>query len=152
MTRPKANPPDTPRAPPERIFLALAVVFTPSVSRVIRGATLSVKQNQYIEATRAIGSGSSRIIFRHILPNVLAPVIILASIQLGAAILAEAALSFLGLGPPPPAPTWGSMLSGSGRKFMEAAPWLAIFPGIAISLAVMGFNLLGDSLRDVLDP
>lgn len=133
------------------VTLSLGLVFTPSVARVIRGSTLSIRQQQYIESTRAIGSSAGRIIFRHILPNLGAPLIVLASIQLGAAILAEASLSFLGLGPPPPAPTWGSMLSNA-RKYMESAPYLAIFPGIAISLAVLGFNMLGDALRDVLDP
>ena len=99
-----------------------------------------------------MGCGHARIILRHILPNVAATVIILATIGLGAAILAESALSFLGFGVPPPYPAWGAMLSGSGRTYMFRAPWMAIWPGVAISLAVFGFNMLGDALRDVLDP
>jgi len=134
------------------IILTLAIVLTPGNSRVVRGAVLSVKENPYIDAARALGARDLRIILRHILPNVMAPIIVLVSIQLGGAILVEASLSFLGLGPPPPTPTWGGMLSGTGRQFMESAPWMAIFPGLAISLAVLGFNLLGDALRDVLDP
>lgn len=134
------------------VIIALSIVIIPGESRVVRGATLSVKENQYIEAARAMGAGHLRILFQHIMPNVLAPVVILMSIQLGTVILAEASLSFLGLGTPPPTPTWGGMLSGTGRQFFEIAPWMAIFPGIAISLAVLGFNLLGDAIRDVLDP
>ena len=134
------------------VTIALAILLTPGTSRVIRGAVLSVKENQYIEAARAMGASDGRIIFRHVLPNVAAPIIVLVSIQLGGAILVEASLSFLGLGVPPPAPSWGGMLSGAARSFFQIAPWMAIFPGIAISLAVLGFNLLGDALRDVLDP
>ena len=109
-------------------------------------------QNTYVEAARALGAGHLRIMLRYILPNVAATIIILATIGLGAAILAESALSFLGFGVPPPYPSWGAMLSGSGRSFMYRAPWMAIWPGAAISLAVFGFNMLGDALRDVLDP
>jgi len=134
------------------VTIALAIVLTPGSSRVVRGAVLSVRENQYIEAARSIGASDRRIIWRHVLPNVTAPIIVLVSIQLGGAILVEASLSFLGLGTPPPAPSWGGMLSGAARSFFQIAPWLAIFPGIAISLAVLGFNLLGDALRDVLDP
>lgn len=134
------------------VIIALAIVIIPSESRVVRSATLSVKENQYVEAARAIGAGHLRVLFRHIMPNVFAPIVILMSIQLGTVILAEASLSFLGLGTPPPTPTWGGMLSGSGRQYFELAPWLAVFPGVAISLAVLGFNLLGDAIRDVLDP
>jgi peptide/nickel transport system permease protein len=109
-------------------------------------------QNTYVEAARALGAGHLRIMVRYLLPNVAATIIILATIGLGAAILAESALSFLGFGVPPPYPSWGAMLSGSGRSFMYRAPWMAIWPGAAISLAVFGFNMLGDALRDVLDP
>lgn len=136
----------------ENVILSLAIVLIPTNSRVIRGATLSVASSTYIEAARALGGRTLYTLGRHVLPNVAAPIVILASIQLGGAIVVEASLSFLGVGTPPPTPTWGGMLSGSGRRFMETAPWLLIFPGMAISLAVLGFNLLGDALRDVWDP
>ena len=134
------------------VVLSLAVLIAASNSRVIRGATISVVQSSYVEAARALGCGHARIILRHVLPNVTATIIILATIGLGAAILAESALSFLGFGVPPPYPSWGAMLSGSGRTYMFRAPWMALWPGVAISLAVFGFNMLGDALRDVLDP
>ena len=134
------------------LILALGVLGAAAASRVIRGTTISVMQNTYVEAARALGAGHLRIMLRYILPNVAATVIILATIGLGGAILAESALSFLGFGVPPPYPSWGAMLSGSGRSFMYRAPWMAIWPGAAISLAVFGFNMLGDALRDVLDP
>jgi peptide/nickel transport system permease protein len=134
------------------LILSVAVIAAATNSRVIRGATLTVMQNQFVEAARAIGCGHARLIVRHLLPNVAATIIILATIGLGAVILAESALSFLGFGVPPPYPSWGSMLSGSGRTYMLRAPWMAIWPGMAISLAVFGFNMLGDALRDVLDP
>ena len=134
------------------LILALGVLGTAAASRVIRGATISVVQNPYIEAARALGCGHLRILARYVLPNVAATIIILATIGLGGFILAEAALSFLGFGVPPPYPSWGAMLSGSGRSYMYRAPWMALWPGVAISLAVFGFNMLGDALRDVLDP
>jgi peptide/nickel transport system permease protein len=133
-------------------MLAIAVVIIPGNSRIVRGAVLSAKQNPFIEAARALGCGHLRIIANHILPNVTAPILIIASIWLGNAIFIEASLSFLGLGTQPPNPSWGLMLSSTGRAFMEQAPWLAIFPGLAISLAVLGFNLFGDTLRDIWDP
>jgi peptide/nickel transport system permease protein len=134
------------------LILALSILIAAASSRVIRGATLSVMQNPYIEAARAMGSGHARVILRYVLPNVMATIIILATIGLGGVILAESALSFLGFGVPPPYPSWGGMLSGSGRSYMYKAPWMAFWPGAAISLAVFGFNMLGDALRDVLDP
>ena len=134
------------------VVLAIAIVQAPNVSRVVRSSVLSLKENQYIEAARAIGGSTPRIMLRHIAPNVMAPVIILATAGLGSAILVEASLSFLGVGTPPPLPSWGGELSKAGRQFAQVAPWLAIFPGIAITLAVFGFNLVGDALRDVLDP
>jgi peptide/nickel transport system permease protein len=134
------------------VVLALAIVITAAGSRVVRGATLSVAQNAYVEAARAMGCGHLRILLRYIVPNVMATVIVLATIGLGGVILAEGGLSFLGFGVPPPYPSWGAMLSGSGRTYMYRAPWMAIWPGVAISLAVFGFNMLGDALRDVLDP
>jgi peptide/nickel transport system permease protein len=134
------------------VILSLSVIVTATSSRVIRGATLAVSQYAYVEAARAMGCGHARILLRHVLPNVTATIIILATIGLGAVILAESALSFLGFGVPPPYPSWGAMLSGSGRTYMLRAPWMAVWPGVAISLAVFGFNMLGDALRDVLDP
>lgn len=134
------------------LIFALSILGAAGSSRVIRGATLSVMQNPYVEGARALGAGHLRILCRYILPNVMATIIILATIGLGAVILAESSLSFLGFGVPPPYPSWGGMLSGSGRSFMYHAPWMALWPGVAISLAVFGFNMLGDALRDVLDP
>ena len=134
------------------IILVIAIVIAPGSSRVIRGAVLAIKENIYIEAARSIGASDLRIAIRHILPNVVAPVIIIATVWVGNAIVIEAALSFLGLGTPPPTPTWGGMLAGEGQRNLENAPWLAIFPGLAISIVVLSFNMLGDALRDVLDP
>ncbi len=133
-------------------LLAIAIVIIPFQSRVVRGAVLSVKQNVYVEAAEAVGASPQRIMFRHVLPNVVAPILILISASLGNAILIEAGLSFLGLSTQPPEPSWGLMLSGTGRRYMEEAPWLAIFPGLAIAITVLAFNLLGDVIRDVLDP
>jgi peptide/nickel transport system permease protein len=134
------------------VVLSLSIIVAATGSRVIRGATIAIAQNAYVEAARAMGCGHARIVLRHILPNVLATIIILSTIGLGGIILAESALSFLGFGVPPPYPSWGSMLSGSGRTYMYRAPWMAVWPGVAISLAVFAFNMLGDALRDVLDP
>ncbi len=133
-------------------MIAIAIVIIPGNSRIVRGTVLSAKQNPYVEAALALGSRHPRILATHILPNVTAPILIIASIWLGNAILIEATLSFLGLGTQPPTPSWGLMLSSTGRAFMEQAPWLAIFPGLAISIAVLGFNLFGDTLRDAWDP
>jgi peptide/nickel transport system permease protein len=134
------------------VMLAIAVGIVPWSARIIRGSTLTVKHEVFVEAARAVGSTNARILLRHILPNIVAPIIVIASVTIGYAILVEASLAFLGLGAPPPAPSWGRMLSGDGRRYMEFAPWLAIAPGMAISLTVLAFNFLGDSLRDVLDP
>jgi len=134
------------------VILSLSILVAAAASRVIRSATLSVVENQYIEAARALGAGHLRIMLRHILPNVTATIVVITSIGLGGIILAESALSFLGYGVPPPHPSWGSMLSGSGRTYMYIAPWMAIWPGVAISLVVFAFNMLGDALRDVFDP
>lgn len=134
------------------IILVIGLVIAPGASRVVRGTVLSVKHNVYIDAARSVGASDLRIVLRHILPNVFAPIIILASVWIGNAIVIEAALSFLGLGTPPPTPSWGGMLAGEGQRNLENAPWLAVFPGVAISIVVLAFNMLGDALRDVLDP
>ena len=132
--------------------MVIAIVIAPGSARVVRSTVLAIKQNVYIEAARSVGATDSRIVFRHILPNVFAPIIIIASIWVGNAIVIEAALSYLGLGTPPPTPSWGGMLALEGRRYLENAPWLAIAPGVAISIAVLAVNMLGDALRDVLDP
>lgn len=134
------------------VILAISIPLVPRAARVIRSSTLAIREMTYIEAARAIGVGGSRIAFRHILPNTLGPFIVLTTAQLGSAILVESSLSFLGLGVPEPYPSWGRMLSVSAAEFAQQAPWVVIFPGVAISLAVFGSNLLGDALRDVLDP
>jgi peptide/nickel transport system permease protein len=130
----------------------LGVLLAPGTSRVVRSAVLAMRDLPYVESARCAGAGHTRIVRSYVLPNVAAAIIVLATTQLGAAILAESTLSFLGYGVPPPFPTWGSMLSGTGRAFMIQSPWLSIWPGLAISAAVFGFNMLGDALRDVLDP
>ncbi len=134
------------------VMIAIAVGAVPNTSRVIRGAVLAAKQEDYVSAARALGAPGWRIAVRHIVPNVMAPVLILASVGFGVSIIAEASLSFLGLGAQPPTPSWGVMLSGPSRRFMTDAPWMAIFPGLAISLVIFGINVFGDALRDILDP
>jgi peptide/nickel transport system permease protein len=134
------------------IILVIGLVIAPGASRVVRGTVLVVKQQTFIDAAHASGASASRIVLRHVLPNVFAPILVIATVWLGNAIVIEAALSFLGLGTPPPTPTWGAMLSGEGRRNFETAPYLAIFPGLAISVVVLAFNMLGDALRDLLDP
>jgi peptide/nickel transport system permease protein len=134
------------------VILAISIPIMPRAARVIRSSVLSIREFQYVEAARALGLTHLRIAFRHILPNTVGPFIVLGTAQLGSAILVEAALSFLGLGVPEPYPSWGRMLSVSAAEYAQKAPWLVLFPGIAISLAVFGSNLLGDALRDTLDP
>jgi peptide/nickel transport system permease protein len=136
----------------QNVVIAISIPIIPRAARVVRATALSVKENVYVEAVGALGAPRWRIVLRHIVPNVVAPYIILLTAQLGGAILAEAALSYLGLGAAEPTPSWGLMLSGSALSYAEKAPWIPIFPGIAISLGVFGFNLFGDSLRDALDP
>jgi peptide/nickel transport system permease protein len=136
----------------QNVVIAIAIPIIPRAARVVRATSLSVKENVYVEAVNALGAGHSRVVLRHIVPNVVAPYIIMLTATLGSAILAEAALSYLGLGAAEPTPSWGLMLSGSALSYAEKAPWIPIFPGIAISLGVFGFNLFGDSLRDALDP
>ena len=134
------------------VIIAIAIPLIPTVSRVIRANTLALRELPFVEAAKSIGMSETRIAIRHVLPNTLAPLIVLATAQLGSTILTEASLSFLGLGIPEPYPSWGRMLSESAAEYVRTAPWLVIFPGVAISLAVFGTNLFGDALRDILDP
>ncbi|MBR1123537.1 ABC transporter permease [Bradyrhizobium lablabi] len=134
------------------VIIAIAIPLIPTVSRVIRANTLALREQPFVEAAKSIGMSETRIAIRHVLPNTLAPLIVLATAQLGSTILTEASLSFLGLGIPEPYPSWGRMLSESAAEYVRTAPWLVIFPGVAISLAVFGTNLFGDALRDILDP
>jgi peptide/nickel transport system permease protein len=134
------------------VILAIATPMVPRCARVVRSSALAAREMPYIDAARASGFGHGRIILRHMLPNVMAPILIMGTAFLGEAILLEASLSFLGLGVQEPTAAWGLMLRGAAVEFAETAPWMAIFPGLAISLAVFGFNLFGDSLRDALDP
>jgi peptide/nickel transport system permease protein len=136
----------------QNVVVAIAIPIVPRAARVVRATALSVKENPYVEAVHALGASRRRVVLQHIVPNVMAPYIIIVTAQLGSAILTEAALSYLGLGTAEPTPSWGLMLSGSAPSYAEKAPWIALFPGIAISLGVFGFNLFGDSLRDALDP
>jgi peptide/nickel transport system permease protein len=136
----------------QNVVIAISIPIIPRAARVIRASVLSIREMQYVEAARALGIYQMRIAFRHVLPNTIGPFIVLCTAQLGSAILVEAALSFLGLGVPEPYPSWGRMLSVSAAEYAQKAPWLVLFPGIAISLAVFGSNLLGDALRDTLDP
>jgi peptide/nickel transport system permease protein len=134
------------------VIMAITVPMVPNCARVVRSSALAVRQMPYVEAAQAVGSRHGRIIFRHMLPNVMAPYLIMLTAYVGQAILLEASLSFLGLGVAEPMPAWGLMLRGAAVEFAESAPWMAIFPGLAISLGVFAFNLFGDSLRDALDP
>jgi peptide/nickel transport system permease protein len=133
------------------IVVALGLAYAPTAARVVRGTVLSLREKEFIEASRVIGNSGLRTVFVHILPNCVAPLVVLATSMFGWVILAESALSFLGLGVPPPAPTWGNMLA-SGRPYIESAAWLGIAPGACIALTLLGINLLGDALRDWLDP
>jgi peptide/nickel transport system permease protein len=133
------------------LMIAVGIGGIPSFARLIRGSTLTVKQNLYVTVARSIGAGDTAVIARHILPNVVSPIIVYATLRIAFAIIATSSLSFLGLGAKPPSPEWGVMLS-DGREFLRVAPWVTTFPGLAIMISVMGINLLGDGLRDVLDP
>nr|WP_128560642.1 ABC transporter permease [Methylobacterium crusticola] len=133
------------------IILALGLAYTPSVARIVRGTVLSLREREFIAASRVMGNSEAFTMVRHILPNCVAPLTVLATSMFGYVLLAESALSFLGLGVPPPAPTWGNMLAGS-RPYIGQAMWLGIFPGLCISLTLLGINLLGDAVRDKLDP
>ncbi|MSQ22155.1 MAG: ABC transporter permease [Dehalococcoidia bacterium] len=136
----------------DKLIFAISITFCPRAARISYGVVLSLKENVYVDAARVIGASPMRIIFRHILPNSLAPYLILASVGLGGAILLEASLSFLGLGVPPPHPSWGRMLSGAAQQHALGAPWLVIVPGAAIMVLVLGFNFFGDTMRDLWDP
>ena len=134
------------------VIIVLIILFIPGSARVVRSTALAVKETVYIDAARAIGCSDMRIIFRHLMPNCVAPYIVFATANLGVAIIVEASLSFLGVGTPIDVPSWGGMLSYAGTKYVEVAPWLLVFPSIVIFIVVFGFNLLGDALRDTLDP
>jgi len=134
------------------VIVVLGFQYGIAGSRIVRSAVISIKQNVYVEAARALGCSNTRMLLSHILPNIMAPIIILFSVRVPAVILAEASLSFLGLGIPPPQPSWGGMLSGQGRTYMIMAPWMAIWPGLALSVVVYGVNMFGDAVRDLLDP
>jgi len=134
------------------IIFILALQFGIAGSRIVRGATVTTRENMYIRAATALGASTTRILVRHILPNIMAPIIILFTTRIAAVILSEASLSFLGLGIPPPAPSWGGMLSGAGRAYMRQAPMLALIPGLCLTIVVYGINIFGDAMRDLLDP
>ena len=136
----------------QNVIIAITIPFIPHCARVVRSSALAIRESPYVDAARALGYTHARIILRHMTPNVMAPFLIMITAFVGQAILLEASLSYLGLGVQEPTPAWGLMLSGGAEEYAESAPWIAIFPGIAISLAVFGFNLFGDALRDALDP
>jgi peptide/nickel transport system permease protein len=135
-----------------QIIGVLSLAFGIAGSRIIRGAVVSVREHMYVHASQSIGASTSRILWRHILPNIMPPIIVLFTTRVGAVILVESGLSFLGLGVPPPAPTWGGLLSGSGRTYMFQGPWLALAPGLCLTIVVYATNVFGDALRDLLDP
>ena len=134
------------------VTLVLGITRGIRSSRIVRSAVIGIKENIYVEAARAIGAPAGSILYRHILPNIMAPVIIIFSVAIGHMIIAEASLSFLGFGIPPPTPSWGGMLNQTGRRYMEVAPWLALWPGLSLAVVVYGMNMLGDAMRDLLDP
>jgi peptide/nickel transport system permease protein len=136
----------------ENVIIAIIIPFVPQCARVVRSSALSIREIPYVDAARALGYSHTRIILRHMAPNVMAPFLIMLTYFVGQAILLEAVLSYLGMGVQDPTPAWGLMLKGGAEEYLESAPWLSIFPGLAITLAVFGFNLFGDALRDLLDP
>jgi len=133
------------------VMIAVGIRSVPMYARLVRGQVLDVKSNEFVEAARVLGSDDGRIIARHIIPNIMAPVLVLSTLRIASAILSAAALSFLGLGAQPPTPDWGAMIA-NGREYLRTAWWVGAFPGFAIMLTVLGFNMMGDGLRDVLDP
>ena len=133
------------------VIVAIGIVYSPRVARVVRGSVLVIRETPYVEAARALGASDLTLLSRHVLPNCLSPVIVQGSFVFAAAVLIEAALSFLGVGVPPYVPSWGNILS-EGRLYIQQAPWLVVYPGAAIMLTILGLNLVGDGLRDVLDP
>ncbi len=133
------------------VVLALTIAYTPRTARIVRASVLVVRELEYVQAALAAGAGYLRILFRHILANSMAPLIVQLTFIFAVSVLAEAVLSFIGVGPPPPTPTWGNVIA-EGRNYIREAPWISLFPGIAIGITVLGLNLLGDGLRDVLDP
>ena len=136
----------------ENVILAIATIIVPSLSRIVRGTVLQLRERQFVEAATALGASDARVLSRHVLPNTLAPIIVVATNALAGAILIEASLGFLGLGTQLPVPSWGNMLSEEARRYFEQAPWMALPPGIALSLTVLAVNFLGDALRDTMDP
>ena len=134
------------------VVIALSIIYIPSTARILRSQSLVIKEMDYVLAARAVGAGNWRIILRHMMPNCFALFIVIVTIHLGGAIIAEASLSFLGVGTPPNVPSWGGMLNGAAQSYVKTAPWVAIFPGLSIMIVVFSWNLLGDALRDVLDP
>lgn len=136
----------------QNVIIAITIPFVPQCARVVRSSALAIREIPYVDAARALGFSDTRIILRHMVPNVMAPYLIMLSTFVGQAILLEAVLSYLGMGVQDPTPAWGLMLKGGAEEFLESAPWVSIFPGLAISFAVFGFNLFGDAMRDVLDP
>ncbi len=135
----------------DNVIIALGLEAVPAYARLVRGSVLSARNEQYVEAARALGARDARLMWHHILPNIIAPIIVLSSLRFGGALLAGAGLSFIGLGAQPPTPEWGAILA-SGRVYMRQAPWITVFPGLSIAIFVLGVNMLGDGLRDVLDP
>ena len=136
----------------KHVIIAIAIPFIPDAARIVRSNALSIRQIAYVDAARALGFSTGRIILRHMLPNVMAPYLVILTANIGQAILLEASLSYLGMGVQEPTPAWGLMLQGGAEEYAESAPWIAFFPGLAITLSVFGFNLFGDAVRDALDP
>ena len=134
------------------VIMAITIAMIPQITRIIRGSVLTVCEEGFVEAARGLGVRVPRIMVRHILPNLVGPIVVVATAFFGTAIVTEAALSFVGLGTPPPIPSWGNMMSGSARTYITSAPWMAFYPGLALSVLVFGVNIVGDAIRDVLDP
>ena len=134
------------------VIMAISIAMIPLITRIIRGSVLVVCEETFVEAARALGARVPRIMLRHVLPNLVGPVVVVVTVFFGTAIVTEAALSFVGLGTPPPTPSWGNMMSGSARTYIMSAPWMAFYPGLALSILVFGVNVVGDAVRDLLDP